>query len=181
MGKPRLTWFQRPCQILSSSLSYYCMNKMVMSLTKLMKKLQKIEGILKDQRDIHITVKGSSSSSSKKKITLQSPLSRRESSRGKENKSKRQGKYFLYGKKGHMKKEHPFFLKRHSNMHHSLLIESYLVVNSTNSQWIDFGAIDHVYNSLHGFQLWKDRDMYLTLASEARLSCMHGKCYPYIR
>ena len=41
-----------------------------MSLTKLMKKLQKIEGILKDQRDIHITIKGSSSSSNEKKRTL---------------------------------------------------------------------------------------------------------------
>ena len=57
-------------------------------------------------------------------------------------------------------------------MHHSLLVESCLVLDSTNSWWIDFRAIDHVSNSLQGFQVRRklnDGDMYLTLASKARL------------
>ena len=40
------------------------MNKMVISLTKPMRKLQTIEGILKDQKAVYMTVKGSSGSSS---------------------------------------------------------------------------------------------------------------------
>ena len=40
------------------------MNKMVMSLTKLMRKLQTIEGILKDQKGVYMIVKGSSGPSS---------------------------------------------------------------------------------------------------------------------
>ena len=40
------------------------MNKMVMSLIELMRELQMVEGILKDQKGIHMVVKGSSSSSS---------------------------------------------------------------------------------------------------------------------
>ena len=55
-------------------------------------------------------------------------------------------------------------------MHHSLLVESCLVLDSTNSWWIEFGAIDHVYNSLQGFRLRKslnDGDMYLILAFKA--------------
>ena len=33
-------------------------------------------------------------------------------------------------------------------MYHSLLVESCLMVDSKNSWWIDFKAIDHAYNSL---------------------------------
>ena len=58
-------------------------------------------------------------------------------------------------------------------MHHSLLVKSCLLLDSTNSWWIDFEATDHVCNSLQGFQVRRrlnDGDMYLTLASEARVS-----------
>ena len=43
------------------------MNKLVMSLPKLMKELQMIEGILKDPKGIHIAIKDSSSSFYNKK------------------------------------------------------------------------------------------------------------------
>ena len=45
----------------------YNMNKMVMSLHELIRGLQAVEGILKDQKDIHMSVKHSSRSSSQKK------------------------------------------------------------------------------------------------------------------
>ena len=57
-------------------------------------------------------------------------------------------------------------------MPHSLLVKSYLVVDSTNSWLIDFGAIDHICNSLQGFQLRRrlnEGEMYLTLASTTRI------------
>ena len=46
------------------------------------------------------------------------------------------------------------------------------MLDSTNSWWIDFGVIDHVCNSLQGFQLRRrlnDEDMYFTLAFKARV------------
>ena len=33
-------------------------------------------------------------------------------------------------------------------MHHSLLVKSFLMLDSTNSWWIDSGATDHVCKSL---------------------------------
>ena len=51
-------------------------------------------------------------------------------------------------------------------MHHFLLVESCLVLDSTNSWWIDSKATNHVCNSLQRFHLRRrlnDGDMYLTL------------------
>ena len=75
---------------------------MVMSLIKLMRKLQMIEGILKDQRGIHMEMKGSLvSSSHKKKNTIQS-IKQKGKFKGKGKKKRNdQGKCFLYGQKGY--------------------------------------------------------------------------------
>ena len=43
------------------------MNKFLIKLPKLIRELQTTKGILEDQRDVHIVVKGSSNASSKKK------------------------------------------------------------------------------------------------------------------
>ena len=57
-------------------------------------------------------------------------------------------------------------------MHHFLLVESCLVVDSAKSWWIDFKASDDIYNSSQGFQLrrrLKDKEMNLALAFQARI------------
>ena len=57
-------------------------------------------------------------------------------------------------------------------MHRLLLVESYLVVDSTKSWWIDFKASNDNYNSLLGFQLRRrlnDGEMNLDLAFQARI------------
>ena len=57
-------------------------------------------------------------------------------------------------------------------MSHSLLVKSYLMVDSTNSWLIDFRAIGHICNSLQGFQLRRrlnEGEMYQTLASTMRI------------
>ena len=51
-------------------------------------------------------------------------------------------------------------------MFHSLIAKSSLVVDSTNSWWIDSKATDHIYNSLHEFQIRRrldKRNIYPTL------------------
>ena len=74
----------------------YSMNKLVISLTELMRELQTIEGILKDQRGIHMTVKGSSTSScQKKKNTLMTTKQKRNFKGKEKKKSKGQGKNFV--------------------------------------------------------------------------------------
>ena len=132
------------------------------------------KGILKDQRGIYMAVKGSLGfSSQNKKNTIEFIKQKGKfKAKGKKKKSKGHDKCFLCGKKCHQKKECPQFLRRQSTMHHSLIVELCLVLDSTNSWWINFGAIDYVYNSLQGFQLRErlnDRDMYFTLAFEARV------------
>ena len=133
----------------------YNMNKIVTSLTKLMSKLQMAKGILRDQKDIHMIVKGFlGSSSQKKKNTIEFAKQKRKfKGKRKKKKSKGQNKCFLCGLKFHWKKEYPKFLKRQSSMHHYLLAESCLVLDSTNSWWTDSKATTHVCNSLQGFQL----------------------------
>ena len=132
------------------------------------------KGILKDQKDIHMTVRGFlGSSSQKKKNTIEFANQKRKfKGKRKKKKNKGQNKCFLCGLKCHWNKEYPKFLKRQSSMHHYLLAESCLVLDSTNSWWTDSKATTHVCNSLQGFQLRRrlnDQDMYLTLAFEARV------------
>ena len=85
----------------------YSMNKMVMNLTELRRELQTTEGILKDQRGIHIMVKGSLGFSSQKKKNISETIKQKERFKGKEKRKKSQckGKCFLYGKKVHWKKK----------------------------------------------------------------------------
>ena len=42
----------------------------------------------------------------------------------------------------------PNYLKKNESMSHSLLVKSCLVMDSTNSWWIDFEATNHIYNFL---------------------------------
>ena len=110
-----------------------------MNLIKLMRELQTIKGILKDQRGLHMTMKSSLDSFSQKKNTIKSTKYKGKfKGKGKKKKSKGQGNCFLRGLKGHRKNECPKFLKRQSGMHHSLLAKSCLVLDSTHSLWIDF-------------------------------------------
>ena len=151
----------------------YNINKMMMGLPELMRELQTIEGIIKDQKGIYMAVKCSSGSFSQKKNTIKSTKQKGKfKGKRKKKKSKGQDKCFLCGQKSHWKKECPKFLKRQLGMHHSLLVKSCLLLDSTNSWWIDFEATDHVCNSLQGFQVRRrlnDGDMYLKLASKARV------------
>ena len=50
----------------------YNMNKILMSLLKLIRELQMVERIFKDQKGIHMTMKHSSGSSNQKKNTTKS-------------------------------------------------------------------------------------------------------------
>lgn len=52
------------------------------------------------------------------------------------------------------------------------LFDSCLVVDSTNSWWIDSEVTNYVFNSLQGFQLrtrLNEGDMYLTLTLDVRI------------
>ena len=80
----------------------YNMNKMVMNLPELMRELQIAEGILKDQKGIHMGVKHSSGSSNQKKNTTKSTKQKGKfKGKSEKKKSQGQGKCFLYGTKGH--------------------------------------------------------------------------------
>ena len=117
MEKPKLTWSQNLLYSFKQFKLNYFMNKMVLSLTELIRELQTTKGILKDQRDLHMVVNGSlSSSSQKKKNTIETTKHKRKfkdkRKKKKKKKSKSQGKCFLCSKKGHWKKEYPKFPKR---------------------------------------------------------------------
>ena len=154
-----------------------------------MREHKTIEGILKDQRGIYMAVKCSLGSSNQNKKNIIEFTKQKGKFKGKGRRRRRRrvrvmtSVAFVVKKKSHQKKECPQFLKRQSGMHHSLLVESCLVLDSTNSWWINFGVIDHVYNSLQGFQLRKrlnDGDMYLTLAFEARIVVQAMGCVTLI-
>ena len=93
------------------------MNKLVMSLPKLIKELQMIEGILKDPKGVHIAIKDSSSSFYNKKKNY-FKKSKQRKNKAKEGKSKGKGKCFICGKKGYWKKECFDFLKKNEGMSH---------------------------------------------------------------
>ncbi|RVW71489.1 hypothetical protein CK203_061009 [Vitis vinifera] len=70
----------------------YNMNKMVMSLPELIRELQAVEGILKDQKDIHMSVKHSSCySSQKKKKSTKSTKQKGKFKGNRKKKKKRKG------------------------------------------------------------------------------------------
>ena len=76
------------------------MSKLMTSLLELMRELHMVKGILKDRRGVHMVVKGSLGSSHKKKKNAFKYIEQRKSKARKE-KSKRKGKCFSYGKRGH--------------------------------------------------------------------------------
>lgn len=68
--------------------------------------------------------------------------------------------------------EYLYYMKKKESMFHSLLVESWLVMDSTNSWWIDSEATNHLCNSLKRFQLQKmlnEGDMYLPLAFDVMI------------
>ena len=107
----------------------YNMNKLMMSLPELMKELQMAEGILKDPKGVYMAVKDSSGSSHNKKNENSFKKTKQGKNKAGKGKSKGKGKCFICGKKGHWKKQCPDFLKKKEGISHSLLVESYLVVN----------------------------------------------------
>ena len=81
-------------------------------------------------------------------LTFKGSISTKFKGKEKQRKNKSQDKCLPCGKKDHLKKECLKFLEKESSMHHSLLVKSFLMLDSTNSWWIDSGATDHVCNSL---------------------------------
>ena len=113
------------------------------------------EGILKDVRGVHMAEKDSLDSSHNKKKNNNFKKTKKGKAKVGKCKSKGKGKFFLYSKKGHWKKECPIFQNKSEGMFDSILVESCLVVDYTSLWWIDSEAIDHICNSLQGFQLRK--------------------------
>ena len=73
-----------------------------MSLTKLMRELFMVEGVLKDRRGIHVIVNSSNSFSQKKNNIIEFTKQKRKfKGKGKMKKSKVLLKCFLCGLKGH--------------------------------------------------------------------------------
>ena len=61
---------------------------------------------------------------------------------------------FPLWQEGSLRKEFPKYLKKKEGTNHFLVVEfCFMVVDFTNSRWIDSKVTDHVYNSLQGFQL----------------------------
>ena len=79
----------------------------------------------------------------------------------------------------------PNYLKKNESMSHSLLVKSCLVMDSTNSWWIDFEATNHIYNFFIGVST-KNKAKLGRNVLDSRICCednctCNGRCYPSIR
>ena len=84
------------------------------------------EKILKEKKGVHMAMKDFSSSSSKKENKNKKNNTKQGKFKRSNRKSKLESKCFLYGKKGHQKKECPVYLKKKKeDTHLVLIVESF--------------------------------------------------------
>ena len=86
-----------------------------------------------NEKRIHMIVKSSLGSLTNKNKNKNETPNRKESSRVKTKRAKERKCISIVEKIGHWKNEFPKFLKKKQGIHHSLLVASCLVADSTNS------------------------------------------------
>ncbi|CAA0828783.1 Unknown protein, partial [Striga hermonthica] len=155
----------------------YNMNKMLMTLPELVTELQSTEGLFRQmtqamvaQRGEALTSKASKGEKGKKFAGKGKAVMSDAQPRQKAKKSK--GKCYNCQQKGHWMASCPLPRKSDKGTRFALVVETCLAVLSTSTWCIDTGAIDHVCNSLQGFQKTKrlregEATIYLGDASRA--------------
>ena len=132
---------------------------MVVTLTKLRNMLQRAEDLTK--KDKHIVLmfeKGKSSKPKYNKRKFSNNKSKQNALKKKTKKDKSEYVCHLCKKSGHWKRncyKYLAFLKKEKSsegMNTILIIETNLLVDSSNSWCIDSRATSHICNTLHGFQ-----------------------------
>ena len=135
------------------------MNKNVYSLSELMNGLCAVEGILKTKGTVNLTQvstskpksKGNGGWKKKKKADKKGKQVALRVGKGstQARNSKPKGKFFHCGEDGHWKRNCSKFLaSKKQGMLKSLLFESCLVLNPTNSWCVDSGSSNHICNIL---------------------------------
>ena len=135
-------------------------NNMVVTLTKLRNMLQRAEDLTK--KDKHIVLMFEKGKSSKPKHNKRkfgnNKSSKQNVLKKKTKKDKSEDVYHLCKKSGHWKRNCYKYLaslkkeKSSEGMNTILIIETNLLVDSSNSWCIDSGTTSHICNTLHGFQ-----------------------------
>ena len=163
------------------------MNKNVNSLSELINGLCAAEGILKTKGTVNLTPastskpksKGNGGWKKKKKADRKSKQVALRVAKGstQAGNSKPKGKCFHCGEDGHWKRNCSKFLaSKKQGMLKSLLFESCLVLNPTNSWCVDSGSTNHICNMLQ--QRFKetrklsDEEMYLRLGDDTTVQVL---------
>ena len=157
------------------------MNKKVYTLSELMNELVVAKGIL-DTFNVDANMAEASTSQhkskgkgKKKKKNDFTKQDGKQIALGVSNEGKKiKGKCFHCGEKGHWKRNCPKFkAANNKGMKSSFLLKICLVQNPTDSWCVDLGCINHICNSLQGFEETRklnEEELFLTLADGSKMS-----------
>lgn len=154
----------------------YTMNKRMYSLAELLTELQAAEGIFKQNVQVNVAEKASSSKpkGKKKKKTRTQKAGKIANAVGVQGGVKKpKGKCFRCKQSGHWKQDCPLPKKtNNTGMSLSLVTETYIAAISTSTWCVDTGATNHVCNSLQGFQrtrMLRDGEIYVFMGDATKV------------